>query len=346
MGISNISELIIKHRSGSLWILPVCAVVLSGCVSMANEPATPAPATVGMRAAATGSSSGDRNIVRPAAVLLDMDAAGCRWVQSSATVNIGHRDTRYQARADAINLAREQALAAVEGVTVYLSDLSYQQHGSLQGRVALVDSLLRVTQSGRALKEVLLEEGAQEIAGCPGCRYGVTLKLCVVSRPPDADPGFRVKLELAQRKLREKENTRLSVTATRDAYIYIYSVGMDWRACRLYPSAGGAAPLVPAGTVLRIPTATDEAQGRMLSAQLPPGKDLSAETVRVIAACHPLPGWIVGEKAEGAAPSARASQDCTETDFLTLIRSLNSIGIDWVDDVRAYTVESSKPRGD
>lgn len=284
------------------------------------------------------------SIPRIQPLLEEWDPAGCRWVRVSAGVTVGDRDTRMQVRADAVALAREEALAAVHGVNLSHRFLHYQQYVALRGETVIVENLLKTSQHGRVLKEVVVTDGFRDLPGCRACRYEVTLRDCVVSRPVGADTQFHVSAEMSETQLRVQDKVQLRVSATRDAYFYIYGVGLDSRACRIYPAPNSAPAWVAAGEALDIPGVEDLAHGRVLTARLPRGKNVSAETLRVIAARAPLPEWIVGGVYVETPGAGGGGSICREIDFQALIRSLNSTDIDWVEDARTYTITRARAR--
>jgi len=92
----------------------------------------------------------------PDVQILQADPAGCTWVEAKASVDFGQHDTKHQAMAQAISEARAKAIEGFLGVKVQDRFINFQQESSLKGQVGLTESLLRVTQLGRILKEVVI----------------------------------------------------------------------------------------------------------------------------------------------------------------------------------------------
>jgi hypothetical protein len=78
-----------------------------------------------------------------------------------------------------------------------------------------------------------------------------------------------------------------------------------------------------AGDTFEYPDEETRKKGVKLIAQLPPGKNVSAETIRVIATTNPLP---------------KDKQDPAMGGFLGLLRRMNAARLDWGDDAEFFTI--------
>lgn len=259
----------------------------------------------------------------PKAKVMQTDARGCTWIESKGTVTVGEDESRHQVRASAVNEARRVAMQDFLGVNVRSRTLDFAQEG-LKGQNQVVENMLLTTRQGRILDEQVMEEGYRDLADCKACRYGVTLRSCILPTPAYADKDFQVDLGISRNKLVEGDSVKLNVTATRECWVYIYDLWLDWQKAALI-APNGIVPEIhlKPGQTFEYPDqkAEDSGAGK-LSAELPQGYTVSAETVRVIAVKQPLPSGVV-DPSQG---------------FLAVVRRLNAKRIDWAEDAQAFTI--------
>jgi hypothetical protein len=274
----------------------------------------------------------------PNVVVLKKDRSGCQWIESKATVSFGDTDTKHQAKARAVAKARTQAMEKFLGVTVTHQFMDFQQEG-LKGEIGLTQSLLKATRHGRVLKETTVSHGPANLESCTGCLYRAHIKTCIVPMKDKADKGFRVELGLNRTKFVEGDDAEIQVTPTRDSYIYLFNVDMEWNAALLHPNVYSTENKVEAGKTFVYPT--EEMRRTMdakIEAQLPPGAEVSAEMIRVVASRTPLSDKILKGKGK------RKKKGHAETDvrgkgtFLDLMRRLSRSEMEWVDDAAGFTI--------
>ncbi|MFH2204120.1 MAG: DUF4384 domain-containing protein [Elusimicrobiota bacterium] len=295
----------------------------------AAEAAKPEPAA----AAAEEEQPGDDDTVK----VLKKDAAGCSWVESAATVSFGETDTRHQAKARAVAQARSMAMQKFLGVTLSHQTFDFQQEG-LKGEVGLTENLLRATQHGRVLKENILSHGPKDLADCTGCMYAAHIRTCIVPLQDQADKGFRVELTLNRGRFVVGDEAEIGVTASRESYIYLYNVDMDWNASLMFPNVYFKDNRLEAGKRFVFPTEEmKRSLGLRITAQLPEGAEVSAEMIRVIAAKEPLPEAVLTGKGERQGGHAQSETRGTGT-FLELMRRLSTCEAEWVDDKTGFTI--------
>jgi hypothetical protein len=227
-----------------------------------------------------------------------------------------------QARAAAVAQARDLAMRDFLGVEVRSHSLVFQQE-DLRHNDSLVENVLRTIRHGHILKEEMIADGYQDMQGCPSCRYGVDLKTCMTPLPDSHDKAFRVDLQLFRDRLVEGDEAQLSVSCSKDCYVYLYNVGLDWETAVLVPNAALPEVKLKAGDVFQYPNEALKRQGIHLVAQLPPGKSGSAETIRVVASESPL---------------SQDLRDPSNGGYLNLIRRLIAAGTDWAEDTAAFTI--------
>ena len=277
-------------------------------------------------------------------MVLHKDVSGCRWVDSRASVDFGEHDTKHQAQAQAVSVARAKAIENFLGMKVQDRFLNFQQESSLRGQVGLTESLLRVTQLGRIVKEKQLAAGPIDVGDCRGCKFAVHIQVCVTPLRDLSDKGFRVSLAVNRTRLIEGDEAEISVNTSRDAYVYIYSVDLDWNAGLLFPNAYSPDNLVKAGETLTYPSEELTRRGIRVRAELPPGSRVSAETIRVIASKAPLSPYLYDPNAVDPTVDAPGTETHAEREqqgsgsFLNLLNKLHRSEQEWVEDVQAFTI--------
>lgn len=274
------------------------------------------------------------------AKILEHDPLGCTWVESKAAVSFGAHDTKHQAHAQAVSEARAKALHRVLGISVQQRFIDFQQESSLKGEVSLTERLLRVTQPGRILKEHTLWSGPQDLPGCMGCRYGAHIQACILPERERSDKEFSVNLSLKRTTFVDGDEATIEVISTRDAYLYLYSVDMDWNAALIFPNDYVQDNYVKAAQSVVYPSEELKRRGIKVVARLPVGAIVSAEMIRVIATKTPLPKLIVyaAEREHGGKNPLGSSEIHGQGSFLSLMRELNRADIEWVEDAQAFTV--------
>lgn len=248
---------------------------------------------------------------------------GCEWLETDGKVGVGNEETRAQARAAAQSEARKRAMEAFLGVDVEQGTLDFN-HESLRNQEQLIESIIKTTRNGRVLDEKVVSEGYRDGPGCPGCQYQMRLRSCLVPLPSSSDKEFQVTVGMPATNLREGEEAQIKVTATRDCYVYLYDVDMDGATSLIAPNEYvNEIHLKPGDTFLYPDPELRKGRGIKLVAQLPEGKDVSAETIRLVATKVPLP---------------KDRQDPAMGGYLGLLRRLNSSRLDWTDTAEAFTI--------
>ena len=257
------------------------------------------------------------------AKVLETDPRGCTWIESAGLVTVGEDESRHQVRASAVNEARRVAMQDFLGVSVRARKLDFQQEG-LKDQKQITESMLLTTRQGRILDEKVASEGYQDLADCKGCRYGVTLRSCILPTPDYADKEFQVDLGISRNKLVDGDAVTLNVTCSRECWVYAYDLWLDWQKTSLIVPNDRlpAVHLMPSQTWEYPDDAARSAGVSMLQATLPEGYTVSAETVRVVATKSPMPAKVV-DPSQG---------------FLAVLRRLNAQRVDWAEDAQAFTI--------
>ncbi len=260
--------------------------------------------------------------------VLGKDPEGCTWIEGIAAVAVGDQDTLHQSRAMAVEQARAAAIQDFAGVDVKSKFMDFQQEG-LRGESRLTESLLQTTRNGRILKEEILEQGHRDLPDCPACRYRVRLKACVLARTETDDGDFMVELSLNRVRFVHGDEARITVTATRDCWAYLYDVydlGQTPKTALVAPNELLREIKLTAGVPWTYP---DEAAKKLgiaaLHAELAdPAMDrVSAETIRIVATKTPLRSEVY---------------DPTDGGWLGVLRRLNRARAQWAEDAEAFTI--------
>lgn len=269
-----------------------------------------------------------RTPVPPTAQIGRKDAKlGCTWVRSTATVPVGGHESRDQARARAIEGALDSALRDLLGVEVSQRSLDFQQE-SLRGQTTLIESVLRTTRRGCIVSQRLEVDEYRDLGDCRDCGYHVDLQACIKERPADWDKDFVVELGLSRDRFAEGDAATISVTARRDAYVYLYDVQMNSETSVIAPNEMFPEVKVKAGQTWAYPDEAAAGRGVRLVAQMPAGNlPVSAETVRVIATKTPLPAKVY---------------DPSQGGYLGVVQRLNAAGLEWAEDAAAFTISPAR----
>lgn len=258
--------------------------------------------------------------------VLGVDPDGCTWLEGAASVAVGPQDTRHQARAAAMEQARAAAVQDFLGVEVKSKFMDFQQEG-LRKESRLTEGILQTTRNGRIVKEQVLEEGYKDAPDCPGCLYRLRLKACAVARDAAGDKDFFVELKVSNQRFLNGDEAKLTVTATRDCWIYLYNIydlGSKDQTALVVPNENVKEKRLKAGEPWEYPDEEARKLGVRLVAELPQERDsVSAETIRVIASKAAL-SKTVTSPADGG--------------WLGVLRRLNRANVEWTEDAEAYTI--------
>lgn len=246
----------------------------------------------------------------------------CTWIEAEGLVRVGDQDTRAQAHAAAQAEASKQAMQDFLGVDLKKRGFDYMQE-SLRGQEQLVESVLQTTRNGRELAHKIVEEGYRDVPGCPACLYHMTYRSCIVPIPNNADRDFMAELTLSRTRFVDGDEAKLKVTATKDCWVYLYDVDMDGATALLVPNEYVPEVHLKSGETWTYPDDEVRRRGIKLVAQMPEGKKISAETIRLIATKVPL---------------AKDRQDPAMGGYEGLLRRMNASRLDWTDDAQAFTI--------
>jgi hypothetical protein len=151
----------------------------------------------------------------------------------------------------------------------------------------------------------------------------------LVPEKEKSDKDFRVNVRINRSSYQNGDEVLITITSTRDSYLYIYNVDMDFHAALIAPNKYVPSVTVKAGETWVYPSDDLRAKGVRATAHLLPGSSVSAETIRVIASKAALPNSLV---------SLAHQRKSTQPPFLEFLRALMAVDVEWVEDVQAFTI--------
>ena len=220
--------------------------------------------------------------------------AETRMVEVSASV-AGTGRTPEQARREALQRARDEALGRTAGVRVAAQQLrlrAEEADGTVRDGFS---SLVETSTNGRIVDETVTYrtrlENDEPI-------YEATI-VAVVELEDDArDPGFTLDLatEPSSRMLRDGEDLVLQVTASRRCYLTLIRIGSDGTPELLAPNRFLTEVALEVGRTLSIPP---KSAGFRIRARLPAGRERERERVLAVATLDPVTFTLDAEGSDG-----------------------------------------------
>lgn len=219
--------------------------------------------------------------------------AETRRVEVSASVS-GSGRTPEQARREALERARDEAVARAAGVRVAAQQLrlrSEEVDGTVRDGFS---SLVETSAAGRIVEEQITYRTRLENE-IPV--YDVALAAVVELEDGAGDPGLTLDLatETGVRTLRDGEPLVLEVTVSRRCYLTLIHIGSDGALELLVPSPLAPQMVLEAGGKIRIPA---RSSGFLIRARLSPGQEREREGLLAVATLDPVP-FTLGEGAVG-----------------------------------------------
>ena len=126
----------------------------------------------------------------------------------------------------------------------------------------------------------------------------------------------------------EGDRAVITVTSTRDAYLYLYNVGMNSETSLLVPNEFIPEARIRAGQTWTYPDPETTKRGVYMEAQLPEARPpVSAEVIRAVATKMPLPA---------------SYYDPARGGYLGVMQKLNASAYDWAEDATAFAIYPAK----
>jgi hypothetical protein len=240
-----------------------------------------------------------------------------RLVEVSASVP-GTGRTPEQARREALQRARDEAVVRAAGVRVAAQQLRLRSEGA-DGTVRDgFSSLVETSTEGRIVEEQVTYKTRLENETPI---YEATLVAMVALEEGSRDPGFTldVSTDPVTRTLRDGEPLILQVTASRRCFLTLIQIGVDGALELLLPNRFVAEAGIEAGQTIRIPA---KSAGFQIRARIPEGRERERERILAVATLDPVTFTL-----DSVASDELSSEDPAAKSFTALNRWLLRIPI-------------------
>lgn len=209
-------------------------------------------------------------------------AADTTWVEVTAEVYGLHRTPR-QARREALQRARDKAVAEVAGIHIAAQQMRLKSDHGDTVRDAF-SYLIHTSAHGRIVTEEIAYD-TRLVEDIPV--YRATLRAEVALEQGSRDPGFD--LEIATRPsshtFRAGEAIAIRITPSRRSYVTVLNLGADGTLSVLFPNSHAESLPVEAGQTLLLPRPSDPFR---IEATAPPGNARGPEQILVVATLDPV----------------------------------------------------------
>lgn len=193
--------------------------------------------------------------------------------------------TLEQARSEALNAARTEAVRIVAGVQVKSETFSIDgENSDDNGRdlFSVFQMFNRSFSAGQVVEEEILEDRLMpviiESEKMTVYYYWIKLKAGVKLERGKVDPGFKLDLSLNKEVFNDGELMRLRLESTKDCYYTVFNILANDTIAVLYPNSRMLSNFLPANQELILPP-----PGTNLRVGLRPDKTQAQEMISVIA---------------------------------------------------------------
>ena len=269
-----------------------------------------------------------------------MKTQPCLWKEAEAEVTLGQHDTPYQAKGRAITIARKKAIEEVVGYEIRSREVVFELE-SLAGHQALVENLITSMQSALILDEEVVE--AKIVPLTEGeAKYQLRIKACVASLPDRVDKGFRIMLDMNKQNFVKGDDAVATITVTRSACVYLLNVDLEGNWTLLFPNPHARENCTTPDRPIIYPDARLQKMGIHMRAELPPGKRLSTEVLRVLAFKEKMDHLFTDTSARPTADDEseihHSSYQINSGKFGELIRRVLMEDVEWVEDSFPFVI--------
>lgn len=204
------------------------------------------------------------------------------WVTAQGMATLGDQVTVADARAQARDDARRDAIAQAVGAWVTGRRVIYNAQ--------VAEDLVRSVVRGIIVEEQMVEEGVRQVGEgtAPVLRYVSTLRAKVKPVRVERRGNFTLQAELDRTLYRDGDEMTIRVVASRDAYLHIFNVEEDETVTVLVPNRLTEAMTVKAHQPSVFPDDRLRSLGVRLRVSPPPGATQSRERIKVVATSSPL----------------------------------------------------------
>ncbi len=258
-----------------------------------------------------------------------------QWIETEGMASMAYL-SQAQARQEALNRARAEAVRLVAGVLVQSEEISFKVESIGEARAFrdFFSSMNRTISFGQVVEEKVLWEGTVNFqvqeGRPPEVYYKVKLKARVQLEEGEPDPEFVIDAKLNKMVFAENEIMTLDIRSSRDCYVYIFNLMANDSLIMLYPNLYFQNNFLPANTNLHL---------------MPPGYSFQVSLLPGYTRAHEFIYIVATKKQYPFAPSWRTSSGIFRTSStkrfasLELPRWLANIPLDQrTDKVLSYEV--------
>jgi Domain of unknown function (DUF4384) len=249
-----------------------------------------------------------------------VEGIGVFYLGDTSTVEFAKRASHEEARRDAIQ----------RGVGVYVTGTTHIRNNQL------ADDLIRTVARGMIVEEQILEQGlkVEEAKGTPAS-YRTRIKARVVSLPSEHDANFSAYVRLNQSVFRHSEHAEIRISATQDAYLYVFNVTEDDHITTLIPNRYLSDSFLKTGTEFVFPPDSLVKRGIQLTTLLPQGKKRATEKIKIIVSRHPL-GMLTHQAPEAVFDEHQKNDTRMLQDLIKTLSTLDPG--EWAEDTAVYEI--------
>lgn len=260
------------------------------------------------------------------------------WIETVGEAQLSDI-TPDEARARALQAAREEAIAFALGIDISSLDYVYKEEGTSFRESFL--SLSRQISSGRIVAERPVQWTAYEVPAdpLPISVYQARVQVRVEQYEGQPDPDFGVSVRLNKENFTDGEPMRLAITATLPCYISVLNITATDTVVVLLPHPYRPTGFVEPGDTLWVPDEEEQAMGISYRVQVPEGRRQATEQIMVVAMKteHTLGAGWSRTGLHNQVPTRKAA-------LVQLMRWLVKVPRqEWTEAGAAYRVQAAKP---
>lgn len=246
------------------------------------------------------------------------------WVESEGMAVMGEIETQKEVKERAKIDAQNKAIEKAVGVFI-------RAH-TLVSNSQLAEDLVYASVRGKIEKINVIKEGWDEK---DRNLYKVKLKALVKPVYPEKGEGISLKLSLSKTLLKEGDEVKIFFQASKDCYIYIFSVAADGSVTLLLPNSINRDNFITSGKAFEFPT--PQSKVKLKAMFLPDFKGKYAEEKIKIIATRKEEELIPLGFQEGAFKVYDAKSTGMISD---LVKKLNQLEpADWAEATAGYRIE-------
>mgnify|MGYP001297703976 CR=1 FL=1 len=206
---------------------------------------------------------------------------GKGWYEITAFEDIVNI-TPEEARNKAVNRAYNRAVETHTGVEINSRVRLFSSEINDEIGIESFGEIINSLASGIILESEVISEKKQEISN-DFWIYVVRVKVKVGQRKGERDPYFKLEANLDRSVYNNGDEIRLSVTPSKDCYLYVFNISSNDSVYVLLPNQYTSENFVRSGSTLQIPSEETRRRGIKYKVGLLPGKKSDTEMIKIIA---------------------------------------------------------------